>query len=139
MGALVLLSTAQAQSGSERANYRLAARFAPKKLEKMIFSTAVDPHWLKHSDRFWYTYETPNGKNWYLVDPAKAEKKLMFDNARLAAELTKIVRDPMDAQNLLIDSLRFVKDENCKYRAIPIKEIKEMLGVQENLWKKKKN
>ncbi len=36
----------------------------------------------------------------------------MFDNAKLAAELTKIVKDPFDAQHLLIDSLRFVKDEN---------------------------
>jgi len=26
------------------ANYQAAARFSPKKLEKMIFSTAVDPH-----------------------------------------------------------------------------------------------
>ncbi len=36
----------------------------------------------------------------------------MFDNAKLAAEITKIVRDPFDAQHLTIDSLRFVKDEN---------------------------
>ncbi len=36
----------------------------------------------------------------------------MFDNAKLAAEITKIVKDPFDAQHLEIDSLRFVKDEN---------------------------
>ncbi|MGZ8538642.1 MAG: DPP IV N-terminal domain-containing protein, partial [Flavisolibacter sp.] len=95
-----------------KANYSLAARFSPKKIDKLIFSTSVDPHWLKKSDRFWYTYETPNGKNWYIVDPSKGEKKLLFDNAKLAAELTKIVGDPMDAQHLNIDSMRFVKDEN---------------------------
>ncbi|MBD0295379.1 MAG: hypothetical protein ICV84_09320, partial [Flavisolibacter sp.] len=53
------------QTPATKANYQLASRFSPKKLEKMIFSTTVDPHWLKKSDRFWYTYETPNGKNWY--------------------------------------------------------------------------
>src|SRR5215217_2296341 len=95
-----------------KANYQLASRFSPKKLDKLVFSTNVDPHWLKKTDRFWYTYETPNGKNWYIVDPAKAEKRLLFDNAKLAAELTRLVRDPMDAQHLNIDSLRFVKDEN---------------------------
>lgn len=36
----------------------------------------------------------------------------MFDNAKLASELTRLVKDPMDAQHLNIDSLRFVKDEN---------------------------
>ncbi len=35
----------------------------------------------------------------------------MFDNAKLAAELTKIIKDPYDAQHLPIDSLKFIKDE----------------------------
>jgi dipeptidyl aminopeptidase/acylaminoacyl peptidase len=104
--------TVVAQPSGEKANYQLASRFSTKKLEKLVFSTSVDPHWLKKSDRFWYVYETPSGKKWYIVDPVKGEKKVMFDNAKLAAELTKIVKDPFDAQHLMIDSLRFVKDEN---------------------------
>jgi hypothetical protein len=68
---LVIVVLIQAQSPTE-ANYQLASRFSPKKIEKMIFSTSVDPHWLKNSNRFWYTYETPNGRNWYIVDPMKA-------------------------------------------------------------------
>lgn len=95
-----------------KANYQLASRFAPKKIDKMVFSTNVDVHWLKNSSRFWYSYETPNGKNWYIVDPAKADKHLLFDDDKLAAQLTAIVKDPVDAQHLNIDSLRFVRDEN---------------------------
>ncbi|MCW3088365.1 MAG: family peptidase [Sediminibacterium sp.] len=95
-----------------KANYQQAARYSPKKLEKLIFSTNVDPHWLKKSDRFWYVYETTDGKKWYIVDPAKAEKKLLFDNADLAAKITRIVKDPFDAQHLGLDSMRFIKDEN---------------------------
>jgi dipeptidyl aminopeptidase/acylaminoacyl peptidase len=94
-----------------KANYQLAARFSPKKQEKLLFSTIVDAHWLKKGNRFWYSYETTEGKKWYIVDPVKAEKRLMFDNAKLAAELTKIIKDASDAQHLLIDSIRFVKDE----------------------------
>jgi dipeptidyl-peptidase-4 len=108
----IVTSVALAQTPVTKANYQQAARFAPKKLEKLIFSTSVDAHWLKKSDRFWYMYETTDGKKWYIVDPAKSEKKLLFDNADLAAKITRIVKDPFDAQHLGLDSMRFIKDEN---------------------------
>ncbi|MFL5738868.1 MAG: DPP IV N-terminal domain-containing protein [Flavisolibacter sp.] len=111
-GMILFFCSLQAQQNPTKANYQMAARFAPRKIDRMVFSTSVDPHWLKKSDRFWYTYETPNGKNWYIVDPSKADKRLLFDNTKLASELTRIVKDPIDAQHLNIDSMRFVKDEN---------------------------
>ena len=96
----------------QKANYTLAARFSPKKLEKMVFSLAVDPHWLKQSNKFWYTYETSEGKQWTIVDPVKNEKKAMFNRDKLAAELTRIIKDPFDGQHLPVDSIKFIKDEN---------------------------
>jgi dipeptidyl-peptidase 4 len=96
----------------QKANYQLASRFSPKKLDKMIFSLAVDPHWLKLSNRFWYSYETSDGKQWYIIDPLKLEKKVMFNRDKLAAALTQIIKDPFDGQHLPIDSLKFIKDEN---------------------------
>jgi len=111
-GLLLICLFAAAQTPVTKANYQLAARFSPKKLEKLVFTTSVDPHWLKNSDRFWYSYKTSEGMKWYIVDPVKAQKRLLFDNEKLAAKLTAIVGDPMDAQNLNIDSLRFVRDEN---------------------------
>lgn len=96
----------------QKGNYALAARFSPDKISKMLFSTNVDPHWLKLSDRFWYTYETREGKYWYIVDAARGTKQKLFDNAKLAAEITKIVKDPFDAQHLPIERLKFIKDEN---------------------------
>ena len=95
----------------QKANYQLAARFSPKKLEKLIFSTSVDPHWLKKSDRFWYMYETTEGKKWYIVDAAKQDKKLLFDHEKLAMQISRIVKDPFDAQHLGLDSMRFIGDE----------------------------
>lgn len=106
---LFLSLTAVAQ---QKGNYALAARFSPDKISKMLFSTSVDPHWLKLSDRFWYVYETREGKYWYIVDAAKGTKQKLFDNAKLAAEITKIVKDPFDAQHLPIEKLKFIKDEN---------------------------
>ncbi|MCE2825449.1 MAG: DPP IV N-terminal domain-containing protein, partial [Sediminibacterium sp.] len=113
VAALFMSSSATAQQVPvTKANYALAARFSPKKVDKLIFSTSVDPHFLKKSERFWYMYETTEGKKWYIVDPIKAEKKVLFDNADLAAKITRIVKDPFDAQHLAIDSMRFIRDEN---------------------------
>lgn len=94
-----------------KANYQLAARFSPNKLKKMVYSTSVDPHWLKLSNRFWYNFETPKGKFWYLVDPSAKSKKLLFDNAKLASDITLIVRDPFDAEHLPLENLKFSTDE----------------------------
>ncbi len=110
---LMAASTAFSQQpAANTANYQAAAHFSPKKLEKMLFSTTVEPHWLKKSTRFWYMYETSEGKKWYIVDPAKGEKKPLFDNDRLAAAITLIVKDPFEAKHLGLDSLHFVRDEN---------------------------
>jgi hypothetical protein len=51
-----------------KANYDLAARFAPEKVAKMVFDTSVEPRWLEKSDRFWYSYKTSVGRTFYLVE-----------------------------------------------------------------------
>ena len=95
----------------EKANYRQAARFSRAKIKKLVGSTAVDPHWLKHSDRFWYTYEGVEGKIYYLVDPDKKTKTVLFDNAHMAALITEITKDPYDARHLPIKKIMFIKDD----------------------------
>ncbi|GAB3203512.1 dipeptidyl aminopeptidase/acylaminoacyl peptidase [Pontibacter aydingkolensis] len=109
---LLLCFGVKAQSPAPaKGNYQLASRFSPKKLQKLIFSTSIDPHWLKQSDRFWYEYETSNGKSWYIVDPATKSKKQLFDKDKLASAITMIVQDPFDAQHLPIENLKFLADE----------------------------
>ena len=101
-----------AQESSPKGNYELASRFSPEKLKKMIFSTSVDAHWMKKSDRFWYEYETSQGKKWVLVDPVRRTKTPLFDVDKLAAELTKAVKDPFDGQHLKLDNMKLLGDEN---------------------------
>jgi len=113
---LLMAFTADAQTPAPapvpvKANYLLTSKFSPKKLQKMVFSTSVDAHWLKLSNRFWYMYETTDIKNWYLVDPAQHSKKLLFNNEKLASQITLLVKDPFDAQHLPIENLKFTKDE----------------------------
>ncbi|MFN2325612.1 MAG: S9 family peptidase, partial [Gemmatimonadales bacterium] len=90
------------------ANYRLGARFAPPKMSRLVNTTSVNPRWIQGSERFWYEYTTAAGKMFQLVDPVAGTRRLLFDNDRLAAELTRITRDPYDGQNLPIRAIRFV-------------------------------
>jgi dipeptidyl-peptidase-4 len=81
-------------------NYRLAAKFSPNNLAKLVHSTSVRPHWLKNGNRFWYQYKTTDGSKYYLVDADKRTKKELFDNAKMAQWLTEITQDPYDAKHL---------------------------------------
>ena len=104
-------ATDQAAARSESPNYRLAGRFAPYKIRELIHSTSVEPNWIENSERFWYSWETGDGKSYYLVDPQAGTKTEIFDNDRIAAELTRITLDPWDGKHLPIRKIKFI-DEN---------------------------
>jgi dipeptidyl aminopeptidase/acylaminoacyl peptidase len=95
-----------------KANYDLASRFSPNRLRKMVFSTSVDAHWLKNSTRFWYFYETSEGRTYYIVDPVRKTKSIMFDNVKMAADISRLTLDPFDAQNIPIRNLKFLDNED---------------------------
>ncbi|SEL54414.1 S9 family peptidase [Parapedobacter koreensis] len=115
------------------ANYQLAAKFSPEKLRKLIFSTSVNPNWLEKTNRFWYSYETTAGQQWYIVDPAARTKQKLFDNAQLATQLTRIVKDPFDAQHIELRGLKFTEDER-KIR-FEVNSTKDTLKTKEELAK----
>ncbi len=94
-------------------NYDLAAQWTPQKVGKLVFETTVTPRWLETSDRFWYAYQTRDGRKFSLVDPLKRTKAPLFDHARLAATLTSITRIPYDAQHLPFSTVRFVKTDSA--------------------------
>ncbi len=111
---LIFLAFSGASAQEEpitHANYRLAERFSPAKVNRMVFSTHVRPSWLKTGDKFWYTYKTPQGNNHYLVDLEKLNKAPLFDNHEMARQLTMITGDPYDYQNLPGIQPEFVKED----------------------------
>ena len=121
----------------EKANYKLAERFSPTKLGKMVFSTSVSPHWLKLSERFWYVFETSEGKIFYIVDPARKTKKSIFDNVKMAALLTNMTKDPYDAQHLPINTIKFIKNEKVIY--FKVNKNEDVLAAEKRQaeWEKK--
>ncbi|HJU43407.1 MAG TPA: DPP IV N-terminal domain-containing protein [Vicinamibacterales bacterium] len=94
-------------------NYDLAAQWTSQKVGKLVFDTTVTPRWLEHSDRFWYTYQTRDGRKFWFVDPIKKTKAPLFDHAKMAATLTTITRIPYDAQHLPFSNVRFVKKDTA--------------------------
>ena len=101
--------------GPGSANYELAARFAPYKVSDLVHSLRVSPRWIEDTDRFWYEWETSEGRHFYLVDPGQGTKTEIFDNDRIAAELTRITRDPWDAQHLPIRAIRFTGPNTIQF------------------------
>ncbi len=110
------LAAGDATSQSRSNPYELAERFSGSKLDNMLFSTTVDPHWFKSGDKFWYSYKTGEGTRWYVVDPATRSKRELWNHDRMAAQLTEIVRDPFIAAQLPIRNLDVEPDgHSCAF------------------------
>ncbi|GHE33657.1 S9 family peptidase [Sphingobacterium griseoflavum] len=136
LAGIYFISPAQEQKKQpDKANYGLAAKFSPTKLQNLIFSTDVRPNWINHSDRFWYEYRTSTGKKWYLVDPQAKSRQLLFNNADLAAQVTSIVKNPFDAQHLSLENLTFTDDE--KRLRFEVKSTKDTVKSKEEIGKLK--
>ena len=110
--AVCTLAYAQ-QTPVTKANYELAERFSAKKVNQMVFSTDVRPNWFKNSDKFWYTYKTTSGEQYYIVDPVAGTKKKIWDMGKLAAEISAITKDPFDAQHLPIAKLKLTDNDKA--------------------------
>ena len=109
-GGLLGLASGAINAQERLPEYLQAEKFTQKKLNTMLFSTTVDPHWFQQGNCFWYEYKTSEGTFWYVVDPAKKSKQLLFDRDRIAAQLTEIVHDPFEARHLPIQNLKAAED-----------------------------
>lgn len=102
---------ARAQSnGQNHADWALADRFSQQALKDVVFSTSVQPHWLGKTDSMWYNWKDHNGSTFYLVVPPLKLKRPLFDNAKLAAQLSELAHRPYDALNLPFTTIVFTKD-----------------------------
>lgn len=100
-----------ATSFAQKANYALAERFSAKKVNQMVFSTQITPNWFRDSDKFWYSWRTPQGTRYYIVDPAKGTRTEVFDMDRLAMQVTEFVRYPFEAKHIPIRDLKLNDDK----------------------------
>jgi hypothetical protein len=143
IAALLLSFGAKAQTPVTEANYELAERFSPKKMNRMVYSTQLRPNWFANSNKFWYTWKTSEGTQYYIVDPVAKTKTPIFDMEKLAMELTEITHDPLDAQHLPIQKLELKEDKYFTFEIqskleVEKKDKKKREGVEEKDGKKKR-
>ena len=92
---LVFVGSINAQ---QKANYALAERFRELTTMPIVkYSLDVHSRYINNTDRFWYSFWTEEGNKYYLVDPDKRTKRLLFDNAELLAKVSEITRRARDA------------------------------------------
>lgn len=81
-----------------------------------IYRDTVDPHWFAgdsgETNQFWYRVDLPdNGREFMLVNAAKGTREAAFDHARVAAELSKLTTNHVEAKHLPFDSIQFSNDD----------------------------
>ena len=107
---LTLLLISFFAEAQHKANFKAAEKFSQDNLSKMLKSTSVSPKWFKDSDRFWYSYTTTSGKNFYMVDPSKRTKTKLFDNLDFSAKLSELTSRPVNHNELKLDELELDDD-----------------------------
>ena len=70
----------------------------------------MNPHWLGQSDSLCYDWKDRNGSTFFLVVPTTKTKKPLFDQVKLASQLSDLSHHAHDPQNLPFNSLTFSKD-----------------------------
>jgi dipeptidyl-peptidase-4 len=132
-GTLLLLAAASAASGSaaqartspqttqadegraNKGNWALANRFSTAALRAITYTQAVQPRFLGQTDSMYYNWKDRNGNRFMLFvpSPAGGTKRLLFDPAELAEQLTLLSRKPYDATNLPFQSITFLKSHKA--------------------------
>ena len=101
------------------ADYARAERFLRWNADHYVLNSQPEPHWIGHSDRFWFRRDVEGGSEFVVVDAATGRETPAFDHPKLAAALAaasgkKLKPDklPFSEFNLADDqrSLRFIWD-----------------------------
>jgi len=108
--AIILLPSAALAQSANKANWELAEKFSPQNLRSKLFTNAVNPRWLGQSDSLCYNWKDHTGSTFFLVVPANKTKKPLFDQGKLAAQLSEQSHRAHDPQSLPFNQLTFSKD-----------------------------
>ena len=126
--ALTLVSVGVAKGAEPEAtkpNYELAERFSPTKVRRVVPQTEVYPNWFKNSNKFWYSWRSIDGINFYIVDPASGKQSELWSMAELAEEVTLATNYPFDAQHTPVENIELKDDKYVLFDIAPYKVMVE--------------
>jgi dipeptidyl-peptidase 4 len=91
-------------------DYHRAEQLLGWNLSRIVVGDEVSPEWLEDGTRFWYRATRPDGAEFLLVDPARGERRPVFDNARLAAAMSMAGDTAFDPVRLPFQEFEFVEE-----------------------------
>ena len=104
-------TSAFAQQRQNIANWTLANEFADTAtMRRVSYSQSVTPNWINGGDSLWYSWRDHVGCNFYVAYPRLKAKTVMFDQSRLASQLSTLHKKPFDPTRLPFNSVNFAKD-----------------------------
>ncbi len=94
------LSITEFASAQQKPNFELAERFTGTNMQNMTGSTFLRANWIEDEDRFWYEWEDGDRKRWTFVDAERRSSRPLFDEQRMAAELSEAFNRGFNANDL---------------------------------------
>ncbi len=92
----------------QKANFKLADRFTNTNFRVADKnSMSIYPQYINDSDCFWYSFTTSEGKRYYYVNPAKREKRLLFNTEKVFGFLNNETHEVCDANNFDLQDVKF--------------------------------
>jgi dipeptidyl aminopeptidase/acylaminoacyl peptidase len=102
-----------ASSDRPQANWDLSNKFTTQALERVVYSTTLQPRWIGKTDSMWYNWRNRAGASFYLVYPPTKTKRPLFDHVKLAAALAMAHHKPYEPNALPFTTLNFTKDHKA--------------------------
>src|SRR5690349_16940283 len=93
---LLVMFCSPLMAWAQQPNYAAAEKYDVPNLQKKLGTLTVLPFFFNNDDRFWFSYEDQNGKNYYCIDPVKKEKRVLFNRQIIAAQLQQLRKEPID-------------------------------------------
>lgn len=108
---VVAFSVSSEGAVGQTVDYHRAESLLSWNAEPLARGIVEEVEWLEASDRFWYRVRRGQEKEFVLVDPDQEEKRLLFENGRLASALTRAVDDETyDAKSLPFETFDLVDE-----------------------------
>src|SRR6266850_7701000 len=93
-------ATAQ-QPKANAANWTLSNMFADTAtMRRVTYSTSVTPNWINGGDSLWYSWRDHASCNFIVAYPKTKAKTLLFDQVKLASQLSTLHKKPFDPTRL---------------------------------------
>ena len=114
------------EAETQEVDYQRAEQLLTWNSAKLISGDVVTPNWRPDGNRFWYRVTTEGGADFVLVDPAANTRRLVFDNARLAAAMSMANDTTYDPVKLPFTTFDFSEDE----RSIEVKASAKLFSCE---------